>query len=299
MSESVSIWSAVNFPLKTEQELVADVSALVSPPALCVKVFSLIQSPNASASEIGELVALDPNITARLLKIVNSSYYGLPSQVDTLQRAVTLLGTRDLYNLVLAISAVRSFSAIGAGLVSIERFWCHSVYVGLMAREIAKRIKLREPDRLFVIGLLHDIGSPVIYAQLPELLGTVAEPGTVGEDQLAEQELQLLGFEHASVAACLLETWQIPAPLRNAIRHHHNPESAAADIQEAAVLCISDRIASASIDGQFFAGSHGDATIDPMTWDALGASPDVVDIDSLLEQTAVQFQQTIGALIHH
>ena len=103
-----------------------------------MKLFELVRSTRASADEIASVVALDPNITARLLRIVNSSFLGFPSQIDTVARAVTILGIRDLYNLVLAISAVRSFAKVGDGLVRMEVFWQHSVFCGLLARQAAR-----------------------------------------------------------------------------------------------------------------------------------------------------------------
>ena len=149
-----------------EEQLVADVSGLVSPPTVCAKIFEVIRSPHASAQEIGETVRLDANLAARLLKIVNSSYYGFPSRIDTVSRAVTILGLRDLSNLVLAISAVRSFSRLRTGLVPMEVFWKHSILSAAIARQLAKLTGEGEPERLFVCGLLHDIGSLIIYAQL-------------------------------------------------------------------------------------------------------------------------------------
>ena len=121
-----------------EQQLLDDLSGLVTPPQVCVKLFELVRSTRASADEIASVVALDPNITARLLRIVNSSFLGFPSQIDTVARAVTILRVRDLYNLVLAISAVRSFAKVGDGLVRMEVFWQHSVFCGLLARQAAR-----------------------------------------------------------------------------------------------------------------------------------------------------------------
>jgi HD-like signal output (HDOD) protein len=127
------------------EKLVAGASALESPPMVCVKMFELVRSALASAAEIGEVVALDPNLSVRLLRIVNSSFYGFPSTVNSIARAVAILGTRDLNNLVLAICAVRSFSKVGSDLLRLEAFWQHSVYCALLARQLAK--KLPHPRR--------------------------------------------------------------------------------------------------------------------------------------------------------
>ena len=90
--------------------LINDVSYLVSPPDVCVKVFDLIESNNASAQDIGEIISHDPSLTARLLRLVNSSFYNFPRRIDTVSRAITIVGIRELYSLVIAVSAIKSFT---------------------------------------------------------------------------------------------------------------------------------------------------------------------------------------------
>ncbi len=297
MAATQSALQSTPSPRLTETQLVADVSGLISPPALCAEMFALIQAPHSSSKEIGELVALDPNLTSRLLRIVNSSYYGFPSQIDTMARAITILGVRDLYNLVLAISAVRSLSALGAGLVPIERFWQHSIFGALVARQLAKRFGLEEPDRLFVAGLLHDVGSPVIYTRLPDLADSMRQGSHGQELSLYRSELEQLGFTHASVGAKLLETWQLPSSLRNAIRHHHDFGGALEDARESAILYLADVFANRTSTGVFCPESDTMPEINPAVWDLLGTGPDALDEEELIESVNTQFAEMVAVFL--
>ncbi|MFK7888892.1 MAG: HDOD domain-containing protein, partial [Gammaproteobacteria bacterium] len=173
--------------LPTLEQIVGDVSALITPPTVCVKMYDLVRSEKATAADIGQVVAMDPNLTGRLLKIVNSAYFGFSARIDTIERAVNVIGVRDLYNLVLAITAVRSFSGLNSGLISMDVFWRHSVMCGLTARELAKTLGTPNPERFFVAGLLHDIGILVMYSQL--------------DGHVADMRAELDGGEHTLHAA--------------------------------------------------------------------------------------------------
>ena len=186
------------------ESLVADVAGLVSPPDICVKIGELIQDPKASTQSIGEIIIRDPNLTGRLLRLVNSSFYGLRTKVDTVSRAITVVGTRDLYALVLAISAVKSFSHLPNKLVNMDTFWRHSLYTALIARILAGRVDVLHPERLFVGGLLHDIGSLVVYSRLHELAREILLTAKGDEEVFYHMEMEMLGFSHADLGSLLL-----------------------------------------------------------------------------------------------
>ena len=148
---------------------IKQVSGLVSPPDICIRVFELIESQTASVKQIGDVISQDPNLSVRLLKIVNSSYYHFSSRVDTISRAITIIGIRELSSLIIAISAIKTFSNIPNHLVNIDTFWRHSIYTALIARSLALQCDVLHPERLFVSGLLHDIGSLIIYNRALEI----------------------------------------------------------------------------------------------------------------------------------
>ncbi len=231
------------------EELITDVRGIVTPPIICARLYGLIQSERSTVQEIGELVSVEPNLTARLLKIVNSAFFGLNGRVQSVARAVTILGTQELYNIALAISAVRAFSRLGAGLVPLERYWRHSVLTGVLARNLARKGGLPQPERSFVAGLLHDVGSPAIFTRVPHLAHTI---DVSNEQALHAAEQTLLGYTHADVGARLLESWQLPIEISEAIASHHEP-FAAQGVTEPEVLKLAEALANAAPDFAFFA----------------------------------------------
>ncbi|MEM7253887.1 MAG: HDOD domain-containing protein, partial [Pseudomonadota bacterium] len=183
--------------------MVDEVSALVSPPDICLRIFELLQSPDSSAREIGDVISQDPNLTARLLKVVNSPFYGVGRRVDTVSRAIAIVGIRDLYNLVVAVSAVNRFSHIAIDLVNMDTFWRHSLFTALLSRALAKRAGILHPERLFVAGLLHEIGALVLYHKMPRLAQEHLLLAGGDEAVIFEQEYEQLGFTHAELGAML------------------------------------------------------------------------------------------------
>ena len=223
----------------TADEVISEVDALVSPPSVCVKLYNQIHCSKASAKDIGETLEFDPNLVARVLKIANSAAYSFPSQISSVSKAVTIIGTEALCNLVMAIAAVRSFSKLNGGLCSIEDFWHHSVYVALCSRHLARECKLPDADSFFIAGLLHDVGIPILYGNRPGLSERIQPYFNQGEDHLVTQERTEFEFDHALIGAKLLSSWCLPPILIKAISAHHGP----VDDPGSAILNISEHLA--------------------------------------------------------
>ncbi|MCB1788374.1 MAG: HDOD domain-containing protein [Gammaproteobacteria bacterium] len=257
--------------------LVNSVSDLVSLPDVCLRVNALLEDPRASAEQIGEVVNYDPGLTARLLKIVNSAYYGLPGRIETVSRAITVIGSKDLQALILATSAVEAFKQVSTDLVDMEAFWHHSVFAGLSARNLAARSATQGGETLFVAGLLHDVGKLVMYHGLPgqsqEILARCAAEGT--EQHQVEREV--LGFDHATVGAALLQAWHLPDSLVTPVRFHHDIGAATTLARETALVNIADAIAHSVEPGtkQRSAAPPG-RTVAPLAWDLSGLTAEVV-----------------------
>ena len=141
--------------------------ALVSLPHIFTEINRVISDPRSSAIHVADVISKDPNLTTRLLRIVNSAFYGFPSKIDTISRAVTILGSKELSTLALGTSVLKIFNDIPADLVDMKSFWEHSVACGIAARMIASYKNIANTERLFVAGLLHDIGRIIIYKHLP------------------------------------------------------------------------------------------------------------------------------------
>lgn len=204
----------------TPQELIGDNLKLVSLPEIVAKINQLLNDPNSSAADIAHLVGQDPVLTARLLKLVNSPFYNFPSQVDTLSMAVTILGTRQLRDLVIATTVVNHFKDTDHNF-DLEKFWCHSIATGLAARTIALAQNIPNSERLFISGLLHDIGKMIMALLLPketESLNRVNENTSI---KIENPEEQIFGFTHGQLANELLASWHFPESISQPIHHHH------------------------------------------------------------------------------
>jgi len=221
-------------PIVTEQQgqrlqavdLVSGVVRLVSLPEVCIRVNEMMDDPDTSASDIGKVISQDTGLTARLLKIVNSSFYGAPSKIETVTRAVTVIGLRELRGLVLAASAIETFSKIPNDILNMVQFWRHSVYCGVVAQLLADRCHVLHSERLFVAGLLHDIGKLILCHRLPTESKTVADKIKIEQLMDFEVEQDIIGFDHAEVGGELIKVWQMPDSLEKAIRYHHDPDKA-------------------------------------------------------------------------
>ena len=224
----------------TPQELVSGVIRLVSLPEVCIRVNEMLEDANITAADLGNVIAQDTGLTARLLKIVNSSFYGFPSRIETVTRAVTVIGLRELRGLVLAASAVEAFSKIPNDVLNMVNFWRHSVYCGVVAQQLAERCRVLHSERLFVAGLLHDIGKLIMSHKIPDTVKKVISIKTTDTRPDDEIENELLGFSHAEVGGELMRCWQMPESLYNTVRYHHHPEEAESSELEVCLVHIAN-----------------------------------------------------------
>lgn len=233
------------------RSLVDDISALVSPPDVCLKVNELVADDRTIVEDIAAVIIRDPSLTARVLRLANSSYYALATKIDTVSRAVMLLGMREMQKMVCAIAAVQTFSKLSSAVTNMNAFWRHGVYVGLMAQAIARHAHILHPERLFVAGVLHDVGTLVINQRFPELAESMIRDAAGDEDALYRLEQEQLGFDHAYLAGMMLQNWKLPAALCDAISCHHVPHRARLAGIDAAILKLADTIANYSGTGSY------------------------------------------------
>lgn len=229
-------------PVLTPESVVAGVEDLLSLPDAAMRLNALLVDPDASARDIAEVVSVDAALTARVLRAVNSAYFGLRTRVDTISKAISMIGTSELHSLVLTTSASQAFKNISYKLMDMETFWQHSVRAALAARGFAETALKRHRERVFLAALMHDIGKLVLYHQVPAVSARILE--AVGEGRQQEEvEASLLGFTHADVGAVLLERWNLPPSLTVPVRYHHRFEEAPEYLQEAALISLGSRVA--------------------------------------------------------
>ena len=230
--------------------LVTAVGALVSPPEICLKLFELLESPESSANDIALVLGNDPSLSVKLLKLVNSAHFNLTARVDTISRAVAVCGQRELYGLAVAVSALQTFSKIPENLVNMDVFWRHSLYVALLARKLAGVCRVLHPERLFVAGLLHNLGHLLLCHHFPELMRGLLVMAEGDENLLADAEFYHLGYGHGHVAAELFLLWNLPATLQQVAVDHH--QTATDDFSlECLIIQSADALAGESLLGSF------------------------------------------------
>ncbi len=229
----------------TPKEIINGIDDLLSLPDVVLRANELLGSDVSSAQEIGAVISLDPGLSARLLKLVNSAFYGFPGQIDTISRAVTMIGTHELQSLILATTATNTFNNIAAEHLDMNSFWHRSVFCGLLAKKIYSRSNKSKGEALFLVGLLHDIGKLILFAQRPVEAAAIISDAAKSQRPLADIENEILGFPTAHLGAELLQAWRLPEPLWMAIRHQHQPTRALAFEKEARALNLAIAISNA------------------------------------------------------
>ncbi|MEO1421309.1 MAG: HDOD domain-containing protein, partial [Pseudomonadota bacterium] len=152
----------------TPETLASEVSDLASMPDIAIQINNLLSDPNSSAWDIGRLIEQDPGLSAALLRIANSALYNNGIPVNAIDRAVTVVGTREVRDLAFGVCAVEAFDGISNQLITMEDFWYHSLRTAAAARAIEKIGRKRSGGSMFIAGLLHDIGQLVMFSRRPE-----------------------------------------------------------------------------------------------------------------------------------
>lgn len=279
-------------------ELVQDVNKLVSLPEVCTRIHQMLEDPRYTSKDIGHVLSQDVDLTARLLKIVNSSFYGFPARIDTINRAITVVGNSELLVLVLATSAVMTFKNIPADLMNMATFWRHSVFTGVIARLLAAHCNVLHSERLFVSGLLHDIGKLVILYKLPDSARQVLEASQNNADNIDvnesfEQEEKILGFNHATVGMEMLKVWNLPESLQIAVGYHHSPQQAPSSELEAAIVHLGNILAVASEQNRDLVQCLD--YVDPVALKLTGFTAD--DIEPIISEAVPRFNEALELIL--
>jgi len=222
-------------------EVVAD--WVGSPPPVYHKLRQAMRNQDASFSDFSSIISSDPSLAVRLLRIANSSFYGLSSKVETIIHALGIVGIEQLTELALATIMVDQFKGIDKDLVNMQSFWMHSVGCGLAARAIAKNMGERHVEPYYTASMLHDIGSLIIYKEIPEKAREILTRCKSEGLSLSTVEEEVLGFTHAEVGAVVFTQWELPESLVVAVRYHHLPSEAKDHPLFSAIVHLADIIA--------------------------------------------------------
>lgn len=270
-------------------ELVRNTSRLVSLPDLYFRLEAAINDPQSSSHHIAEVIRHDVDLTARLLKLVNSAFYGFPGQIDSISRAMTIIGTTQLRDLALATIVMQQFEGIDHDKVSMVSFWQHSIAVGVAARNIAILRREADVERFFLMGVVHDIGRLVMLMQIPGAMSQAIQQAADNQSFLYAEEKQLCAYDHAEVGAALFKEWKLPLVLQEAAAYHHYPEHAREYRLEAAAIHLADIIVES-----MQLGSSGERFVSPLSeaaWNLLGLNTE--HLDTVFQRT----EQDVGVML--
>lgn len=227
----------------TLESIVEAVNDLPSLPHVVLKIMELTEDPNSTAQQINDVLNQDQGMTAKVLRLANSAFYGFPRRIATVTEATVFLGFKTVRSIVMAasVSDLLSREVEGYALASGE-LWRHSQCVAISARLIAKKCKFYTVDVAYTAGLLHDIGKLVLnstmkqaYHEVVAMVESENIPFTTAEDQI-------LGFNHAVVGAKIAEKWNLPSELVEAIAYHHNPDQSKINFQLTSIVHVADAI---------------------------------------------------------
>lgn len=202
------------------------IKSLPSLSGAAVKLLALLEDPKANATQIEEILRYDPGLTANILRMTNSAYFGLPKKVGSVRQAVVLIGWNRLNQLVMAscVNAIMDKPVPGYDL-SPGELWRHSIAVSITAENLAQELNVQGNQEIFTAALLHDIGKLVLGRHVKEEFRTI-EKSASDEVPFEVAERKILGTDHAEVGAKILTEWSLPEEVVNAVRWHHDPDSA-------------------------------------------------------------------------
>lgn len=227
------------------QELVASQDHLASLPDLYYKIRKALANPEIRVAELAELIANDPSLAGTLLHIANSAFYGFPRKIETLSRAISLIGLEQVGEIVLAGTLAAAFHGIRPQRMDMPRFWRGSIRRALLCREFARHLGDRDAERSFIVGLLSDMGHLVMYHTVPDLMGIVLEMPACDLQELAENERKIIGCDFSEVAAALSAAWQLPASIGTVLGSQLHPAQAGEMADSAARLNLAMAMADA------------------------------------------------------
>lgn len=206
---------------KTLERRIREIPTL---PSVASKVLQILENPHSSAPDVERVIMLDQAMASRILRLVNSAYYGFPRKITTISQAVVILGFMTVKNLVLSISVSDMFIRLGSNRVfNRSELWRHSVGVAVAARILARRMRFPQLEEAFMAGLLHDVGKVVLDHYFPDEFSQVLHVTQEREVSIYEAERQVLGISHAVVGRWIADRWNLPQLLVEVINYHHQP----------------------------------------------------------------------------
>lgn len=245
------------------QKILGRIKALPTLSLVVAKVIQVVSNPLTSASDLSAIITVDQALTAKVLRLANSAFYGFPFRIKNITQAVSILGFDTIRNLALTVSVYKVFTGEPDSDFSHAEFWKHCVGVAICANLLAKKIKYKSPEGAFTAGLLHDIGKTFFDQYMHKEFRTAIKLSRENKTGLEESEKAVIGLDHALVGKWMAEKWNLPPELRSGIASHHHPE-----LEEEEVVIAYIIFAANILCKKKGVGFSGDEVIKPLSKEA-------------------------------
>lgn len=226
---------------KTIQKIEKEVKDLPTLPAVASKIFEVTNDPESSVDDLKSIIATDQVVAGRILRAVNSAYYGYPRQINTLSQAIVILGFNNVRSLALSVSIMEIFSGEKGGF-DFRQLWTHAVGTAFNGRALARVFNAKSAEQFFVAGLLHDIGLVAMNKCFPDKFAACLGEACRNGKPLYKCEREAFGFNHADVGHVMANNWLLPQSLTDTITYHHEPRNAVDNTDMVYAIHVSDII---------------------------------------------------------
>ncbi len=271
---------------------VVQAAKLISLPDIYTKLKSLIDEPDYTMAEVAVLVGSDPGMAVRFLRAVNNPVNRRVNKIETVSHAVSLLGIRQVHDIVLGASVAEAFEGMPPTVMNMEKFWERSFQCAILTKQLALECDMIESDRLFTIGLLHDIGHLFMYLAIPDKSQDAASRAEELNRPIYQSENELLGFDYANIGGYMMRQWDLPDSFQEVTWQHTMPEKAEAFVEETAVLHLGAALVRSGLEGGLF--GQGIHAVDPSVWHTTGLTEE--KCIEVLSTASEQFEEAVAAL---
>ncbi|MBX3315286.1 MAG: HDOD domain-containing protein [Phycisphaeraceae bacterium] len=285
---------------QTREQVVAtairEISHIATLPEITLKIIELVEDPKSTAQDLNKVISNDPALCSRILKVVNSSFYGLPGQIGSINRAIVLLGLNAVKNIAIAASLAKLFR--GGELTrnfSARDLWMHSTQVAAVCKMIADKMKVGLSDEAFLAGLIHDIGVMVeMQYDRNKLIEVFEQFAADPSTPFLELEEKAFGATHQDFGAGLCSKWKFPASFTAVTGYHHRPLDLPAEARTlTGIVYVADRLCAEF--GQGFTADLASKNIDPAVLDAIKLNPSLMEqIRAAIPETLANANQVFG-----
>ncbi|MGM0443713.1 MAG: HDOD domain-containing protein [Fibrobacterota bacterium] len=242
--------------------IASKISTIPTLPTVISRMIEMVDNPNTNARRLARVISSDQSLTARILKMANSAFYGFSREISTVDTAIVVMGFNAVKEMGLSLSVFDAFKGVGSlNNFDVNRYWEHSISTAVASRMLARRLAVPNAEELFVAGLLHDIGKMIFIQYLPEDYNRIFSRGETEDISYYEAEMRSIGVMHSQIGAVVAERWHLPDRIVAGIKNHHSHKVSDVFALESVVVDTADFISHRA--GLGNSGHRRDSAPDP------------------------------------